>query len=92
MEEEAEEVEDVRGGRGKDKPHNPLMISVQKIRFRLGKGKGKSDAWFPQHLTHNIGWVCTKEPQTKLPMHYLCHTREWEREWYGVPTPNIVSG
>ena len=24
-------------------------------------------------------------------MHSLCPTREWEREWYGVTTPNIVS-
>ena len=29
---------------GTDKPHNPLVISVQKIRIRPGKGKGKSDA------------------------------------------------
>ena len=25
-------------------------------------------------------------------MHYLCPPREWEREWYGVSTPNIFSG
>ena len=25
-------------------------------------------------------------------MHSLCPTKEWEREWYGVTTPNIVSG
>ena len=25
-------------------------------------------------------------------MHSLCSTREWEREWYAVTTPNIVSG
>ena len=25
-------------------------------------------------------------------MHSLCPTREWEREWYGVTTPKIVSG
>ena len=25
-------------------------------------------------------------------MHSLCPTREWEREWYGVTTPNILSG
>ena len=25
-------------------------------------------------------------------MHCLCPTREWEREWYGVTTPNIISG
>ena len=28
VEEEGEEVEEVGGGRGKDKPHHPLMISV----------------------------------------------------------------
>ena len=79
------------GGR-KEKPHNPLMISVQKVRIRPGKGKGKSDGWFPQPLTHNTRRVCTDDPENKLPMHSLCPTREWEREWYGVTTPNIISG
>ena len=90
VEEEAEEVEEV--GAGKGKPHNPLMISAQKERIRPGKGKGKSDGWFPQHLTHNTRRVCSDDPENKLPMHSLCPTREWEREWYGVTTPNIISG
>ena len=34
-------------GRGKDKPHHPLMISVQKVRIGHGKGKRKSDGWSP---------------------------------------------
>ena len=92
VEEEVEEVVEVGGGRGKDKPHNPLMISVQKVRIRPGKGKGKSDGWFPQPLTHHTRRVCTEDPETKLPMHSLCPTREWKREWYGVTTPNIISG
>ena len=33
VEEEVEEAEEVGGGRGKDKPHHPLMISVQKVRI-----------------------------------------------------------
>ena len=86
----------MRGGVGaggrKEKPHNPLMISVQKVRIRPGKGKGQSDGWFPQPLTHNTRRVCTDDPENKLPMHSLCPTREWEREWYGVTTPNIVPG
>ena len=90
VEEEVEEVEEVGAGRGK--PHNPLMISVQKVSIRPGKGKGKSDGWFPQPLTHNTRRVCTDDPENKLPMHSLCPTREWEREWYGVTTPNIISG
>ena len=49
VEEEVEEVQEVGDGRGKDKPHHPLMISVQKVKIRPGKGKGKSDGWFPQH-------------------------------------------
>ena len=55
VEEEGGEVEEVEGGRsrGKDKPHHPLMISVQKVRIRPGKGKGKTDGWFPHPLTHN---------------------------------------
>ena len=95
-EEEVEEEEEDAGGVGaggrKEKPHNPLMISVQKVRIRPGKGKGKSDGWFPQPLTHNTRRVCTDDPENKLPMHSLCPTREWEREWYGVTTPNIISG
>ena len=91
-EEEVEEVEEVGAGGRKEKPHNPLMISVQQVRIRPGKGKGKSDGWFPQPLTHNIRRVCTDDPENKLPMHSLCPTREWEREWYGVTTPNIISG
>ena len=92
VEEEAEETEEVGVGRGKDKPHQPVMISVWKVRIRPGKGKGNTDGWFHQPLTHNTRRVCTEDPQTKLPMHSLCPTREWEREWYGVTTPNIVSG
>ena len=45
VEEEVEEVEEVWGVRGKDKPHHPLMISVQKVRIR--PAKGKSDGRFP---------------------------------------------
>ena len=92
VEEEVEEVVEVGAGRGKDKPHDLLMISVHKVRIRLGKGKGKLDGWFPQPLTHNTRRVCIEDPETKLPMHSLCPTREWEREWYGVTTPNIISG
>ena len=69
VEEEVEEVEEVGAGRGKEKPHNPLMISVQKVRIRPVKGKGKSDGWFPQPLTHNTRRVCTDDPENKLPMH-----------------------
>ena len=90
VEEEVEEVEELGAGRGK--PHNPLLISTQKVRIRPGKGKGKSDGWFPQPLTHNTRRVCTDNPEDKLPMHSLCPTRDWEREWYGVTTPNIISG
>ena len=92
MEEEEEDAGGVGAGGRKEKPHNPLMISVQKVRVRPGKGKGKSDGWFPQPLTHNTRRVCTDDPENKLPMHSLCPTREWEREWYGVTTPNIISG
>ena len=92
VEEEVEEVVEVGGGRAKDKPLNPLMISVQKVRIRLGKGKGQSDGWFPQPLTHNTRRVCTDDPETKPPRHSLCPSREWEREWYGVTTPNLFLG
>ena len=92
VEEEEEDAGGVGAGGRKEKPHNPLMISVQKVRIRPGKGKGQSDGWFPQPLTHNTRRVCTDDPENKLPMHSLCPTREWEREWYGVTTPNIISG
>ena len=92
VEGEVEEVVEVGAGRGKEKPHNPLMISFQKVRIRPGKGKGKSDGWFPQPLIHNTRQVCTDDPKNNLPMHSLCRKRAWEREWYGVTTPNIISG
>ena len=69
VEEEAVEVEEVRAGRGKEKPHHPLMISVQKVTIRLGKRKEETDGWFPQPITHNTRRVCTEDPKTKLPMH-----------------------
>ena len=74
VEEEMEEVEEVGAMRGKEKPHNSLIISVQKVRIRpgKGKGKGKSDGWFPQPLTHNTRRVCTDDPENKLSMHSLC--------------------
>ena len=75
VEEEVVEVGEVGGGRGKDKPHHPLMISVRKVRIRPGKRKGKSDGWFPQPLNHNTRRVCIEDPETKLPMHPLCPTR-----------------
>ena len=34
VEEEVEEVQEVGAGKGKEKPHNPLIISVQKARTR----------------------------------------------------------
>ena len=67
-------------GRGKGKPHQPLMISVQKARNRPGKGKGKTDDWFRQPFNHNTRLVYTDNPGTKLPIHSLCDTREGERE------------
>ena len=82
----------MEAGRGKEKPQSPLMISAQKVRIRPGKGKGNSGVWFPQPRIHNTRRVCTDNPKKKLPMHSLCPTREWEREWYRVTTPNIISG
>ena len=84
-------VEEVGGRRAKEKPHHPLMISVQNVRIRPGEGEVEV-GWFPQHVTHNTRRVCTNDPETKVPMHSLCPTREWEREWYGVTTPIIISG
>ena len=65
VEEEVEEVKEVGAGRGKEKPDNPLMISVQKVRIRLGKGKGKSIGWFTQPLTHNTRRIFTEDPENK---------------------------
>ena len=92
VEEEKEQLKKVGRRRGKEKPHHPVLISVQKQRIRPSKGKGTMDGWFPQPVTHNTRRVCTKSPETKLPMNPMCSTREWERERYGVTTPTIVSG
>ena len=85
-----------RGGVGSPPPLQPPKLSNtprgHTAPVRPGKGKGKSDGWFPQPLTHNTRRVCTNESKNKLPMHSFCPTREWEREWYGVTTPNIFLG
>ena len=92
-EEEGEEEEEAMGGgRRKGKPHHPLMFSVHKVRVRTGKGKGKTDGGFRNPLTYNTRRLYTEDPETKLPVQSLCPTREWVREWWGVTTPNIVSG
>ena len=57
VEGEVEEVMEVGAGRGEEKPLNPLMISVQKVRIRPGKAKGKSDGWFPSLMMCN-GHIC----------------------------------
>ena len=92
VERQVKEVVEVGAGRGKEQFGNPLTYSVQYVRIRPGKGKGKLDGWFPQLLIHNTRRVCTDNSETKLPLHSLCPTRVWEREWYGVTTPNIISG
>ena len=56
------------------------MISVQNARIRPRKGKGKTDDWFPQPFSRNTRLVYTEHPETKLPIHSLCDTREGERE------------
>ena len=80
-EEEVEEEEEDAGGVGaggrKEKPHNPLMISVHKVRIRPGKGKGQSDGWFPQPLTHNTRRVCTDARCVFCNFPYF-HVSTWE--------------
>ena len=71
VEEEAEEVEEVGAGRGKDKPHHPLMISVHKVRIRPGTGKGKTDGWFPQPLTHTTRRSTLRTPKPRSPCNSL---------------------
>ena len=55
VEEQAEEVEELGGGRGKDKPHHPLMIRVQKVRIRLGKGDCDRACSCKQVATRRVG-------------------------------------
>ena len=76
QEEGEEEVLGGYGGRRKDKPHQPVVISVQTVRIKPGEEKGKTDGWFPQLLTYNTCRVCTEHRETKLPIHSLCATRD----------------
>ena len=73
-------------------PHFCVLFLLFTEKHYFVVTKGKSAGCFPQPLTYNTRRVCTEDPETKLPMHSLCLTREWEREWYGVTTPNIFSG
>ena len=93
--EEVEEVEEVvegGGGRGKEKPHNPLTISVQKVRIQPGKGKGKTDGWFPQPLTHNTRRVCTADPETKIPCTPFAPKGSGSVSGMGSPLPTLFRG
>ena len=54
VEKEVEEVKEVGGGRGKDKPHHPLMISVKKVSIRPG-GEGE------------VGWLVPPTPHPQHP-------------------------
>ena len=67
VEEEAEEVEQVGGGSRKDKLQHPLMISVQKVRVRPGKGKAKTNGWFPPHLTTTSAGCALRTPEASSP-------------------------
>ena len=74
VEGEVEEVVEVGAGREKDNPHNPLMISVQKVRIQPGKGQGKWDGLFPQPLTHNTPKGLHRQPRNQAP--HACTFRE----------------
>ena len=58
VEEEVEELVEVGVGRRKDNPYNPLMIGVQKVKIRSGKGR-------------KAGWLVppTPHPQQLPGMH-----------------------
>ena len=85
---EGEEEGEKEVGGGGGSPSNPsCMISVQKVRLKLDKAKGKTDGWFPQPLSHNTRQVCTDDPESKLAIHSLCASREWECERCGVTAP-----
>ena len=45
-----------------------------------------------QPLTHNNRRVYTEDPETKLPMHSLCPTREWDMSGMGSPLPTLFRG
>ena len=79
-------------GRGKEKPHNPLMISAEKVRIRPGKGKEKSDSWFPQPLTHNTRRVCTDDPKTSFPCTLFAQQGSGSMSGMGSPLPTLFRG
>ena len=65
VEEEVEEVEEVGAGRGK--PHNPLMISAQKVRIRPGKGKGSRMVGSPNPSRTTPAGSALTTPKTSSP-------------------------
>ena len=80
-----EEVVEVGASRGKDKPRNPLMISVEKVRIRPGRGKGKSDGWFPQPLTQ-------RTPKPSSPCTPFAPQGSGIVSGMGSPLPTLFQG
>ena len=90
--EEADEVEEVGGWRGKDKPHHPLVISVQKVRIRPGKGKGKSDGWFPNPLPTTPAASALRAPKPSPPCTPFAPQGSGSVSGMGSPLPTLFPG
>ena len=77
------------GGR-KDKPDHPLMISVQKVRMKPAKEKGKTDGWFPQPVApnghflaapHQLAPRCVEAFERGADCVGLCALRLSQHDW-----------
>ena len=91
-EEEVEEVEEVGAGRGKEKPHNPLMISVHKVRIRPGKGRGSRMVGSPNPSPTTPAGSALTAPKTSSPCTPFAPQGSGSVSGMGSPLPTLFRG
>ena len=92
VEEEVEEVEEVGGGRGKDKPHHPLMISVQKVRIDLLRGRGSRIVGPPHPSPTTPAGCAPRTPKPSSPCTPFAPQGSGSVSGMGSPLPTLFRG
>ena len=91
-EEEVEEVEEVGAGRGKHKPHHPLMISVQKVRIDLVRGRGSRMVGFPNPSPTTPDGCALRTPKPSCPCTLFVPQGSGRVSGMGSPLPTLFRG
>ena len=90
--EEAEEVEEVGARRGKEKPHSPLMISVQKGRINRVRGRGSRIDGSPNPSPTTPAGSALTTPKTSSPCTPFAPQGSESVSGMGSPLPTLFRG